>query len=589
MKPGNKRYLLICTLIVSTALFAGCQSGAQKPIVPPPPVAPVVKEAPKDAKGVIKRAVENFADAKSVSSKIVMEMGVMGMNIRILDCDSARYDKDIYAHGELIDGSNGLTKTPFEYYSDDTNAVMMDPADKKWALASPAQKSMILAAEMFPAGLNQIPGINQDALISKEEKIGDKSYQVIELTVNPETINDKAFGGSGVQGMAGKFDKVTIKMWVAKDAYLLSKVILDMEGKAAGAAVKMKMEMNYSNYDKGDAIVIPPEAKELLAAPDTKAVSAGTGTDSELTQFKRRAQLSASEEEVISKAVVKLASLKIPELYNKYVDLDTFEVLDYDVLIERLKDIRVVYVAESHTNSVHHKFQEKVLESLAQKNPKAVLAMEFLYRSKQQVCDDYIAGKITESEFDKAVRAGFSNEWYELYYVGLVRYAKENGLKLLGLNVEKEIKNKLVDEGWDKLTPAEQKLIAKDIDTSNKAHREFVMKSFEEMKKMSPKFNEDRMYVLQCVWDETFGEAIANYLKAADNPASQVIVVAGAGHIEYKFNIPERSYKRYPATYKTLIPVSITEKTADKEGLFREALSSYIGDFIYFAPPDKGE
>jgi len=290
--------------------------------------------------------------------------------------------------------------------------------------------------------------------------------------------------------------------------------------------------------------------------------------------------------EAISKTVAALAALKIPELYNKYVDLNTLEILDYDTLLNRLKTIQVIYVAEQHTNEAHHNLQLNILKSLSQKNPKTALAMEFLYRSKQESIDNYSADKITEEEFDKAVLFGFG-EWYH-YYTPLIRYAHKTKIKVIGMNVEKEIKSKLAEMGWDKLTPDEQKLIAKDIDTSNKAHKEFVMKQFQGMmndprtKKMMQGPMMERMYLMQCIWDETFAEAIANYLKAVNDPAVQVVVVAGAGHIEYKFNIPERAYKRNPAPYKTLIPVEVNNPV--ELNLTESLLDSNRGDFIYFSP-----
>ncbi|MEW6027263.1 MAG: ChaN family lipoprotein, partial [Planctomycetota bacterium] len=183
-------------------------------------------------------------------------------------------------------------------------------------------------------------------------------------------------------------------------------------------------------------------------------------------------QMTAEQKQKVDKLIASLSALKVTELYGKYVDLNTLETLDYNALLERLKGIQIIYVAEQHTNSAHHKLQEDLLKSLFQKNPKAALAMEFLYRSKQRACDDYISGKITEEEFDKSAQPGFG-PWYNEYYINLIRTAKQNNIKLLALNVEKDIKRKMAKDGWDKLSPEEQKLIARDIDTTNEKHKEF--------------------------------------------------------------------------------------------------------------------
>ncbi|HLD36616.1 MAG TPA: ChaN family lipoprotein [Planctomycetota bacterium] len=297
-------------------------------------------------------------------------------------------------------------------------------------------------------------------------------------------------------------------------------------------------------------------------------------------------QTNEARQAATSKAIETLMSLKLPELYTKYVDLKTMEIMDYNTMVSKLKGIQVVYVAEAHTNEAHHKLQGDILKSLSQKNPKTAMAMEFLYRSKQESIDNYTADKITEEEFDKTNTFGFG-EWYH-YYLALVRYAHDNKIKLIGMNVEKDIKRKMANMGWDKLTPEEQKLIAKDVDTSNEKHKEFVMKQFSGMMS-NPQTRDmmkgpmiDKMYLMQCMWDETFAESIANYLKAANDPAVQVVVVAGSGHIEYKFNIPDRSYKRFPAPFKTLVPFEVDENTP--AAYLKEELSSGAGDFGYFSP-----
>jgi len=284
-----------------------------------------------------------------------------------------------------------------------------------------------------------------------------------------------------------------------------------------------------------------------------------------------------------------LAKMPPAELYEKYVDLGTLEIIDYNALINRLKGVQVIYVAEEHTNKAHHALQMDILTSLSQKNPKTALAMEFLYRSKQTLSDYYTAGNFSDEVFNKATLASFTPEWYPMYSP-LIRFAKANKLKLLALNVEKEIKSKMLQVGWDKLTPEEQKLIAKDIDTSNKAHKKFVMAQFQGMVASGrvPPTMLDRLYILQCMWDETFGEAIANYLKKKNDKDVQVVVVLGAGHVNYKFNAPDRSFKRYPAPFRTIVPFGVND-TKGMENDFRELLSSKIGDIVYFAPMSTPE
>lgn len=274
-----------------------------------------------------------------------------------------------------------------------------------------------------------------------------------------------------------------------------------------------------------------------------------------------------------------LQQIPLEQLYEKYLDLQTKELIDFPTLVKRLKNNQVIYVGETHDNKKHHQFQLQLLKALYQNKSIDTLAMEFLYRSQQEKLNDYAGGETTDGQLRDLVYAGFG-DIYPLYEP-MIRFAREKQLNLVGLNVEKEIKAKMVDEGWDKLTDAEKKLIARDIDTSNEEHRKYVMQQFGGMVQSGrvPKARLDRLYILQCIWDETFGETIANCLKV--NSSGKILVIAGSGHINYKFNIPERANKRYKANYKTIIPIEINNLGDLNPD---ELINSGIADFIYFSP-----
>ncbi|NPA13130.1 MAG: PDZ domain-containing protein, partial [Aquificae bacterium] len=46
----------------------------------------------------------------------------------------------------------------------------------------------------------------------------------------------------------------------------------------------------------------------------------------------------------------------------------------------------------------------------------------------------------------------------------------------------------------------------------------------------------------QIIWDETMAETVANYIKK--NPDRKVIVLAGGGHIRFRYGIPNRVERR---------------------------------------------
>lgn len=283
-----------------------------------------------------------------------------------------------------------------------------------------------------------------------------------------------------------------------------------------------------------------------------------------------------------------LKSIPLEKLYKTFIDMERQELIDLPEFIRRVKGVQVLFFGESHTNDAQHALQLNILSALNEnKNARLVLAMEFLYRPIQPQLNEYSAGRMTEEEITPHILKGLSKDWYDKYYRPLITYAGQNHLGLLGLNADKVTKAKYAKVGWDGLTDEEKQYVAQDIDLTNQAHKDYVRKASEEMIKMGV-FSEqefDRMYWGQCVWDETMGETIANYLKARAKEANsmpvQLLVIAGSAHVEYKFNTPNRAYKRYPMSFKTLVP---SETDAPGKLDYAQLLSSGSADFITFSP-----
>jgi len=76
-------------------------------------------------------------------------------------------------------------------------------------------------------------------------------------------------------------------------------------------------------------------------------------------------------------------------------------------------------------------------------------------------------------------------------------------------------------------------------------------------------------YMAQCVWEEVMAESVAGSLGDG-----RLVVLAGNGHIQYKYGIPERAFKRNGAAYRTIYQASPGEE-ADPS----------IADYIFVPSP----
>jgi uncharacterized iron-regulated protein len=212
-------------------------------------------------------------------------------------------------------------------------------------------------------------------------------------------------------------------------------------------------------------------------------------------------------------------------------------------LIPELANKRTVYVGETHTRYDHHLIQLEIIRRLHALNPELAIGMEFFQQPFQQHLDDYIRGDLDEREMLR--RTEYYERWRYDYrlYAAILRYAREQGIPLVALNLPTELTQKVSRAGLDSLTNAERAQIPDDIDRSDKAYAQRLENIFQQHPEgQAPNF--EQFLTSQLIWDEGMAQQIADYLTA--HPATQMVVLAGSGHLAYGSGIPNRVARRLP-------------------------------------------
>ena len=230
-------------------------------------------------------------------------------------------------------------------------------------------------------------------------------------------------------------------------------------------------------------------------------------------------------------------------------------------IIESVSEKKIVYVGEAHEVFAHHAAQLDIIKGLYRKNKKLAIGMEMFQRPFQKTLDDYIAGKIDEKEFLK--RSEYFKRWgfdYNLYK-SILDFARLNKIPVVGLNIEREIIDKVSEKGLDSLTDEDKKAVPPEMDYSDEKYRERMNGVFR-MHKDWEKKKFGYFYQSQILWDETMSQSIVAFLRK--NPDYQMVVIAGQGHLEYGSGIPRRSYRRNGESYAiALIDSDIKKGIAD--------------------------
>ena len=241
------------------------------------------------------------------------------------------------------------------------------------------------------------------------------------------------------------------------------------------------------------------------------------------------------------------------------VDLSTVSSLGH--VIEKVSEKKIIYVGEFHDVFSHHAVQLDIIRNIFQKNNNMAIGMEMFQRPFQKILDDYIAGIIDEREFLSL--SEYYKRWrfdYNLYKP-ILRFARANGIPVVALNMDREIIDKVSKNGIGSLTESERKRVPADMDFSDSEYMERISGVFRYHNDWKEK-NFDYFYQSQILWDETMALSIDDFLKM--NPAKQMIVIAGQGHLQFGSGIPKRAFRRNGETYSIiLIDASLIDGIAD--------------------------
>jgi uncharacterized iron-regulated protein len=212
-------------------------------------------------------------------------------------------------------------------------------------------------------------------------------------------------------------------------------------------------------------------------------------------------------------------------------------ILDLDDIVARIRDKRVIYIGEAHTEYSHHLIQYDIMRKLHSYTHQLIIGMEMFQRPFQEYLDQYIEGNLTESEFLK--KTEYFDRWAFDYnfYRDIMHFARANQIPVIALNLKREIIRKVSREGIFSLNEEEYDVIPQDIDMSDQRYRSHLI----EVLSMHANSNQrafENFFQSQLLWDETMALTIANTLR--DFPDHQMIVLAGNGHLQYSWGIPNR-------------------------------------------------
>ena len=243
------------------------------------------------------------------------------------------------------------------------------------------------------------------------------------------------------------------------------------------------------------------------------------------------------------------------------------ETVSFDAMMEDLDQYQMIFVGEKHAIQSQHANELQIIKAIFEHNPSMVVGMEMFDRSYQPVLDLWSAGALDEETFLRKVQ-WYANWRYNFaLYRDILLFIKEHKIKIVALNIPSYIASRIRVGGIENLLDEDRSYLPKEMDTQNKAYRDYVEKVFNQHQfGGNTKF--DDFYMAQCVWDEAMAESVAHNLGN-----KQIVVLAGDGHIQYKYGIPDRAFRRTGIPFRTIYQASAGDE-----------IELSIADYIWITP-----
>ncbi len=235
---------------------------------------------------------------------------------------------------------------------------------------------------------------------------------------------------------------------------------------------------------------------------------------------------------------------------------------DMAALVRKYIDKDVFIIGEYHDSYGCHAWQKDFIEALAKENPRLLVGFEFFNRGDDEVLDLYLSGKISEAELLRKT-AWYGRNALNFAYTRLVlETLKKLGLKAVGLNVPRELVNRVARRGFASL-PADEQAMFPGVERSAPEHEYFVRSTLGEFAVQVPLWFRN-IYTAQKCWDTVMAESMRLALARPEFSGYKGVIIAGSAHVAYGLGIPWRYRLRARgAKVLTLVPVTVSAKKED--------------------------
>lgn len=262
------------------------------------------------------------------------------------------------------------------------------------------------------------------------------------------------------------------------------------------------------------------------------------------------------------------------------------EKVSLEAALSEIRPNTVILIGENHGFAEHQRQHLEILNQLRKQGLRVSVGLEFLNYLDQQKIDLYRSGEISEAEFLKQVKWGDIS--FDFYKSQLLFPNINQGEFSLGLNMSREITNKVMRGGLASLTDEEKRFYPPNFELGREIYRQRFAETIPH--KIPPEML-NNWFSAQSTWDDTVAWVSSEFMKA--HPEQVLVVVMGDFHVVYGGGLPDRLHKRWPEgkiiTFSQLNSLDLNQEEI-MEGLKPNPTYGVRADYVWVAdaqPPAK--
>jgi uncharacterized iron-regulated protein len=233
------------------------------------------------------------------------------------------------------------------------------------------------------------------------------------------------------------------------------------------------------------------------------------------------------------------------------IDVYTGEPITKETMLDDLASVRIIYLGEIHTIGRHHVLQTELLKDLTTGEAPLALGLEMFSEDQQPALNSW--QKTNNSVPDLLAALGREGWTNLLDYSSLLLAAREAKIPILGLNAPDKLVKMVAAHGLEFMSEKDRQSLPEGLADVNPVYEKLLRLRLKVHKAFQEKSLKN-IVLAQSLRDTNMAEVISKFLESPAGAKKTMLVVAGSGHLNYGFGVPEKTKKRNGLEYRVILP-----------------------------------